>query len=412
MTTKKFDYKWVILAVCFSMIFVCLGFCSSNKGIYLTAITEAVGIPRGLFSINDSFRYVSMAVINLFFGVFLSRFGIRPMVAFGFITTIASTLIYAYAQDITTFCVGIGGAFTSTNMASTIMRRWFHKDIGKYSGIVFAANGIGATVASLIATPLIHEPGNPFGYRNSYLVVAAIVLITGILAVVLLKQTPPQPTPTEKSKNVVFHCAGIPFSQANRHWPFYMTGIVVFITGVSLQGLSGAFAAHLEDVGITPSLIAIIVSVYSITLTLSKIFSGWLYDRKGLYVVMTVCQIAAITAFIALSFASTSPFGLLLSVAFAVLYSISLPLITLLIPLLVNDFFGAISYDKILGIYAAINYAGYALGAPLVNGCFDLCGSYTPIFLLFAALMLVTIIVFRFARRANELLKINANKEN
>lgn len=51
---KKIDYKWVIVTLSFTMVFVCLGFCSSNKGIYLSAITEAFGIKRSLFSINDS----------------------------------------------------------------------------------------------------------------------------------------------------------------------------------------------------------------------------------------------------------------------------------------------------------------------------------------------------------------------
>ena len=405
---RKFDYKWVILAVCAGMIFVTLGFCSSNKGIYLTAITEAVGIPRGLFSINDSCRYIAMAVINLFFGTLLSRFGARIMVAVGFIATIASTVIYAFATNIVTFCIGgtllgIGLAFTSTNMASTIIRRWFHKDIGKYTGIAFAANGIGSTVASFIATPLIHETGNPFGYRNSYLVVTAILIISGIVTVILLKQPPSEEKPTEKSaKTPKIEWAGMPFAQAKRHWFFYVTGLVVFITGFSLHGLVGAFAAHLEDTGITPPFVAVVVGVYSITLTLSKIFAGWLYDRKGLSTVMIVCQIAAIVAFLALMFSGPTPVGLLLSMVFAVLYSVSLPLETLIIPLLVNDFFGAISYDQILGIYAAINYAGYALGAPIVNWCYDLFGSYKPIFLLFAILMFIIVFIFRLARRSDE----------
>ena len=71
--TEKENRKnriWValVIASCFMMIFVCLGFCSSNKGLYLSAITGALGIPRSLFSINDSCRFITTAIINLFFG--------------------------------------------------------------------------------------------------------------------------------------------------------------------------------------------------------------------------------------------------------------------------------------------------------------------------------------------------------
>ena len=40
---NKPEYKWVILFTCCLMVLVCLGFCSSNKGLYLSAITEALG---------------------------------------------------------------------------------------------------------------------------------------------------------------------------------------------------------------------------------------------------------------------------------------------------------------------------------------------------------------------------------
>ena len=50
---KQTCIKIAVMAACFSMIFVCLGFCSSNKSIYLSAITQALGIKRSLFSIND-----------------------------------------------------------------------------------------------------------------------------------------------------------------------------------------------------------------------------------------------------------------------------------------------------------------------------------------------------------------------
>lgn len=40
--TRRLEYKWVIIAAGFLMVFTCLGLCSSNKGLYLSAITEAL----------------------------------------------------------------------------------------------------------------------------------------------------------------------------------------------------------------------------------------------------------------------------------------------------------------------------------------------------------------------------------
>ena len=87
---KRFNYKWVILGLAFMMVFVCLGFCSSNKGLYLGAITKALNIERSLFTINDSCRFIATAIINLFFGALVGKFGIRKMLAFGFLSLIGS----------------------------------------------------------------------------------------------------------------------------------------------------------------------------------------------------------------------------------------------------------------------------------------------------------------------------------
>ena len=93
-------YRWVIVAASFLMVFVCLGFCSSSKSLYLAAITEALGIKRSLFSINDSCRYIATAVVNLFFGALCARFGRKRLIAAGFACLIASMLLYAYAPNI------------------------------------------------------------------------------------------------------------------------------------------------------------------------------------------------------------------------------------------------------------------------------------------------------------------------
>lgn len=408
---NKLDYKWIMLGICFSMTFVCLGFCSSNKGLYLTAITEALDIKRSLFSINDSCRFVASAVINLFFGTLVERFGVRKMTAFGFVSLIASTLIYAYATNILVFYIGgtllgIGLAFTTTTMASSVIRRWFKKDIGKYTGIVFAANGIGGAVAAQIASPMINEEGNPFGYRTSYLVVALILLVVGVLAVVLIRERPQNEAPvvstTTKKKVSNETCYGIKYEQAKKRPYFYLSAIMVLLTGFILQGITGVYAAHMKDVGLNAGYIATVVSVFSLSLTVSKLVVGALYDRFGLRIILILCQASTVLAFLAMVFLSPSASGMVLAMVFAIFYALALPLETLVIPLIVNDMFGVASYDKILGILCAMNYTGYALGAPIVNLCYDIFGSYKPILLTFSLLMIPICIGFQFVISATK----------
>lgn len=409
LTKRKLDYKWIILAVAFTMVFVCLGFCSGNKGLYLTAITDALGIKRSLFSINDSCRYIATALINMFFGSLLYRFGMRKMVGFGFVALIASMLVYAFAESVFVFCIGgfllgVGLAFTTTTIASSLVRRWFSKNIGRYTGIVFAANGIGGAVAAQIVSPMINNPEDPFGYRTSYLVVAAILFVTGVVVTLLLREHPPKPrlaqekTCVKKARSV--NWTGIDFAVVKRCPWFYLAALTVFLTGFILQGITGIYAAHLRDVGMKPEFVATVVSVFSLCLTGTKLLVGALYDKVGLRPVMLLCQGFTVVSLILLAVLNNSGLGMVLAIVFAVLYALALPLETLVVPLIVNELFGAASYDKLLGIMTAMNYLGYALGAPIINLLYDVLGSYYLALLLFGGAMIPVSIVFQFVIKA------------
>ena len=173
------------------MVFICLGFCSSTKSLYLDVVTNALNIPRTLFAFNDSCRFISSAIINLFFGTLVYKFGVRKMTAFGFLRLIASMLTYAHADNIYVFYIGgsllgIGLTFTTTTMASSIIRRWFSKDIGKYTGIVLSANDFGSAVAVQIISPMLSNEENIFAYQDSYKFIAILLFIIGAIVVILL----------------------------------------------------------------------------------------------------------------------------------------------------------------------------------------------------------------------------------
>ncbi len=400
---KKFEYKWVILVLCSMMNFVCLGFCSSNKGMYLSAITEALDIPSGLFSINDSFRFAASALVNLFFGTLIVKVGIRKMTAIGFIANIAAMLCYAFADNIWVFylggtLLGVGLAFTTTSMTSNIVRRWFHKDLGKYTGIVFASNGIGGALASQIAGPMIES--SPFGYRNSYLLVVGIVTVVGILVVVFLREKPREelpvePTVSKKKRGIDWY--GLDFADARKKAYFYMAAAVVLLFGICLQGANSAYIKHLKEVGMSPEFRTMIQSLFLLLLTGSKLVVGWIYDRFGLKIVMLICPIAAVVAFVLLILvAGNTVTAMALAVLFCLLYALALPLETLVVPLIVNDLFGSVSYSKMLGIFSAINYVGYALGSPIINGSCDLSGSYVYAFAACGVIMAFGCVMFLF----------------
>ena len=407
-SAKKFDYKWVIFALCFLMVFICLGFCSSTKSLYLDVVTKEMGIPRTQFAFNDSARFISSALVNLFFGTLIYKYGVRKLTAFGFIMLIASMLTYAFAPNVVVFCLGgallgIGLTFTTTTMASSVIRRWFNKDIGRYTGIVLAANGVGGAVATNILLPIIDSKRKLFGhtgYKVSYLLVACILMTLGALVVILLRERPKnatiEATPAGKKKPRGGGWVGIPFSEVKKRPYFYIVVLIVFLTGFSVQGISGVYKAHMRDVGLSSDLLANVISVYSLVFTAAKILVGLIYDKFNLRKVLLVCEGAAIASFTVLACITPDTLGAILAFVYAVTFAFAMPLETLVIPLVTNDLFGNANYDKILGYMIAANYTGYAIGAPVVNMCFDIFGTYKHVLIVLAAVMLVSMISFQF----------------
>ena len=401
---KKLDYQWVIVIVCFLMEFVCLGFCSSNKSLYLGAITEALDIKRSLFSINDSCRFLTTAAINLFFGSLIKKLGARKMIAIGFACLIGSVLIYAHAEIVYIFylggvLLGMGIAFTTTTMISAIIKRWVKENTGTILGFVLAANGLGGAVAAQIVTPIIYEEGNPFGYRNAYQLVAVILAVTGIIAVLFIRESP-KGTQAEhvphKKKPRGGGWIGIDYETAKKKPFFYAALVGIFLTGMVLQGVNGCAATHMKDVGIEASYVATVLSLHSLALMAFKFLAGFSYDRFGLRFTMLVCDITAVIIMAMLALLDNSPKGLTLAILWGIFSSLALPLETIMLSLITTDLFGNKSFDKILGIVSALNVAGYAVGAPLTNACYDIFGTYVPFIWVCTGLMIIVTVMYQF----------------
>lgn len=403
---KKLDYTWVIVFACFMLGFFCLGFCSGNKGLYLAAITEALQLPRSLFSLNDSIRYLTTAAMNLVFATVLHKLGVKKMVAAGILSLTIQCVISAMATTVWEFYIagfflGLGLALCTTTMISFVIRRWCKENTGKILGFVLAANGVGSAAATQVVSPMIYESGDPFGYRNAYWLMAGILVIVGIIVVPLMREQPAEiPAPKNKEKAKSRDWSGMDYEEVKKKPYFYIAAACIFLTGMCLQGLSGISAAHMKDTGIDPSYVALVVSIQSLMLAASKFLAGFSYDKFGMRFTMTFCDVCALLATLLLSLVSATVLGKNLAVAHAVFNALALPLETIMLSLFASELFGNRAFAHTMGIFAAVNTAGYAAGTPLANWCFDAFGTYVPVILFYCGTMLVVTVVFQFILNA------------
>lgn len=403
---KKFDYSWVIIALCFLSVCISLGFCSSGRTMYLTAITEALGIPRSAFSLNDTFRYVTTTILNLFFGILVNKFGTKKLMCAGFGCLIGFALINSTAEHLVAFYIGgillgIGLSWTGTTMVSVVINRWCKQNKGTVTGAILAANGLGGAISVQILSPIIFEEGNAFGYRNSYRLVALILAVVLVLIALFFKDTPKgevaEPISGKKKRKARgTGWIGMEYSDIIKKPYFYLALVCMAFTGMSLQGLGGISTPHMYDIGLDKAFVANLMTISSICLLSSKFLTGFLFDKKGMKITMNICLFSTFVSLIALVLVSNTPIGKVIAFIRIVFAAIALPLETVMLPLFASELFGNKNFDKVVGLFSAASTAGFALGAPFANLCYDLNGNYNVPFIVFAVLMVFVTITMQF----------------
>ncbi|MBQ9778771.1 MAG: MFS transporter [Clostridia bacterium] len=402
---RKFDYKWLVIAACFAMIFTCLGFCSSIKPLVLSPISAALGIDRSVYSINDSLRYISTAVVNVFFGFLVGRFGARKMIAEGFLCMTASSLCYALAPNVWVLylggiLLGTGLSWTTTTMVGYVVNKWSKKNKGTVMGAVLAANGFGGALVTQIFDPIINA--DPLGYKTAYFIISAIVFCVGVVVVLLVREQPKimeaQTEIATKKRGRTWD--GLAFSEILKKPYFWVACVAIFMTGVALNGVTSTVKAHMSDVRVDAAFATLVVTIASITLAGFKFLAGILYDRFGLRFTSGLCSVSAVAVMIAMSLLtkenSAAPIGMALAMSYTVFGSLALPLETVMLPIYTGDLFGERAYNKLLGIIVSVNTAGYAIGNFFMNLSYDLMGSYRVGYLVAASAMVCILLSMQF----------------
>lgn len=400
---RGFEYKWVIVGICFLMIMITLGFCSSTGSLYLDVVTEALNIERSLFSLNNTFRFVSNAIINLFFGALVHKFGTKKLMLAGCLSLVGAMVLYAAATNLFMFymggvLLGIGFSWTGTTMIGCVINKWCSESRGTIMGAVLAANGIGGAVAIQLLSPIIESGGE--NYRKAYLVSGLAVLAVGVVILIFMREAPRANDPSRvvhtKKKKRGSSWVGIEYSKATKTSLFYMAAVAIFLAGFCLQGIGGIAKAHMRDMGLDAAYVAYALSFHSLCLAVCKFATGVIYDKLGLRVTTTMCAMTGAVVMLLLSFVTNSPLGMAIAMIYSIFSALALPLETIMLPIYASDLFGEVSYEKILGIFVSINVTGYALSSPVTNLCYDLLGTYKPILIICSGIMVGVAVIMQF----------------
>ena len=395
---KRFDYKWVVAGLCFLVMFVGLGFCSTAKNAYFQPIVEAQGFSRSAFGVSDTFRYATTSIVILFFHRLVERIGTKKLICAGlgcyalsaFVSAVSNTLIGFYMGGI---FLGIAVAFASTTMASVIINKWFAKNKGTVLGIILAANAAGSATAIALLEPMIYSDG--VGYKNAYFITGVAVVIVLVIVALFYKDKADDAVsdrPKEKKKREV-EWEGFEYENLVRKPAFYT--VIICLAVYALFSVSSIATPHFKDVGFSGEFIALNACIGSIGLAVSKILVGMIYDRFGIKASVNICLFTALAAKLILFFVTSETTAL--AISYTVLMSIATPLETIMISIFVLDLFGQRSFNRTLAITTSLFTIGQALNAPLLNLPYDFMNNYIISFVTSTAASVVVVVALNLS---------------
>lgn len=380
-------YHWIIAVVVFLQMIVFGGIINSYS-IYLIPVTEGLGISRGLYSVSTIGQNIAVMFSTMATTVLFRRIGYRKTVCgslavLGVSMVLSSVCWEPYLFIFSKVLFGIGYGACHTAGAAWIVKAWFHKHHGLVLGIITMGTGLGGSIFSVFLTDIMEK----LDWRWAHITSAGLLVAVMVLMLLLLHDAPEkiglkpygddlEHAKEHRHKRKDKTWPGISVQQTRRHPAFWLMCICILVICICVCLTSLVIVPHFRDQGYSSVEAAKYQSVYMLALAVTKLLCGWVSEKIGGKALGVICVACAAVGQWMMADLSDP---ILAYVAIAV-FSVSLTMTSVTVPLLTESVFGTETSTSILGTILGISSLASVAAAPITNVCYDMIGSYSPVF--------------------------------
>jgi len=386
---RYFFYGYVILALCLLNMLVMRGV-NGAFSVYYLALLEHFSWSHGDGASVASANFVVYALAAPLVGLAFDRVGPRVLMPVGGLLVGAGLLISSLANSIwhLYFAYGVITALGQGALGfvghSALISFWFVRRRGTAIGIASMGQGLGA----LVMVPMTQFLIGRIGWRSTFMVTAALVLLLLVPANALLQRRDPRqvgqfpdgdPAPADGGAARDFKT-----QRAARDWtlrealasfPFWCITVGHLALGTAVFMISTHIVAHYVSMGYDKLLAAFIAGLIGFVRLVGTALWGSVSDRLGRdrgYTIATLVALAGIACFIATPVQAPLWFAYLSAVLYSVGHSAGTPTYGAMI----GDIFSGHKIGLIFGLLEISFGLGSALGAWIGGYLFDVTGSY------------------------------------
>lgn len=386
-------YGWYIAIAGATNNALILGVTVFGFGVFIEPVRKDLGWSLAALTIGFSIRSFQSGLLAPFVGLLLEWIGPRRMSIVGVFVVAGGLLFMAQMHALWEFyvssmVVALGQSMGGVTPFSTTIVRWFRRSRGRAMGVLFSGNALGYGMAPVMAFFIVH-----YGWRVALVVAASAIVLVGTPLAFVIRPRPEDHgllpdgdlAPSEAAApGTTLEESGMTVAETVRTPAFYLLMLAMTVGAPTQSALIVFQVPVLEHAGYSAGVAALLAAGYGLVQAPVRLVVGGIADRIGRRRAYAWCFLLQAAGLVV--FASMDSSRVWLVPLFYGTYALGHALFTTLFLTTVADYFGTRRFASLQGI---IQFAGMPVGLalPIVTGVvFDRTGTYSTIFLVYAAL--------------------------
>lgn len=378
-----------------------------------TAIFEPIANDMGWsyaqISLAASLRGLELGLLAPLTGLLTDRLGPRRLVFGGAVITSLGLFMLSRTTSLATFygafaLIAIGMSATTVTVLMTAVANWFRLRAGIASAIAMSGFGF-----SGLLVPLIVRLIEVFDWRMTMVILAIGMLVIVLPLSLVFRHRPEQygyfpdghkevpVTPDINAAGPRTTEFNIRARQALRTITFWRMAATFTVHAMVISTVITHVMPYLSSIGVNRARASLVAMALPLMSVGGRLGFGWLgdkFDRRRIVAVAFGMVTAGLFFF---GYAPTA--GLWLLVPFLFLFGVGYGGSSAVRPSMVSEYFGWANFGTVFGLIVGINAVGAIIGPPLAGWVYDTWGSYQGVWLAYAGLAVVAVLlIFNVSR--------------
>ncbi|SDD84099.1 Major Facilitator Superfamily protein [Bhargavaea beijingensis] len=393
---SKIHYAWWTLVALSIIVGIGKGALNNTAGLFLTSITEDLGIGMGQLSLYFSVSAVVTMVFLPVGGKLMAKYDTRFILSIGILLQAGAFALFGLMSSVWGWYIlavplAMGGVFITVIAGPVIINQWFKKSNGLALGVLSAVGGGVGAIAQPITAGLI----DGFGWRSAYIIIGvASILIVVPIAMLLIKRSPQahgvqsygaDEVATGQENQQATEEIGISMAVAKKSTALYALMLFFFLI-TSIASFSMHIPTYLTNQGFDITFAGNVMGTYMLGILFGSLLLGYLVDKIGSKYTAIFAMGSGVVAISMLLFSGSNTAIITFAVGLFGLISSSIGIVA---PALTSTIFGKKAYSQIYSTASLGLAISSIVALPAYGFVYDATGSYISV--LYALIVMLVI---------------------